>query len=530
MPRAVIYCRVSTDEQFKKGYSIPSQRKECVDFTVKSGYEIDKIFIEEGESACNLNRTQLKEMFVYCEENKNKIDALVFWKWDRLSRGEQSDYYHLNQFFNKNKIKPLSATENNDDTPEAEFYRWINQGTSRYEWRKIGERTRLGLKGALDKGRWLSLAPFGYINDREMSLRPHPENAKYVKKAFELFSTGLYSQADLIEELRKFGMKKCDKNKIFRMLRHKAYIGLIENKYFDEPIRGIFEPLVDEETFYRVQAILEGRKPVITSYKIDNEEFPLRRYVRCPNCNHPLTASYSKGRSKKYAYYHCHQSDCNIHYRIRKEKLEEDYAKHLEIIKPKVEILKLFRAILQDVYKKSIKEKTELKRKLEKDMEKLLEDKKKLILKYNDDKIEEEDYKFLKEDINASVTAIKTDLAGLDIPQHNIKQYLDSCCFLLTNLKDLWCNSEFEFKKRLQQIIYPNGVQYVSGEFRTNKKSVIFCICEHLTDDLLDMGRVMGFEPMYIGTTIRGLNHLTIPATFYYSILNFCAAVPVSEP
>ena len=28
----------------------------------------------------------------------------------------------------------------------------------------------------------------------------------------------------------------------------------------------------------------------------------------------------------------------------------------------------------------------------------------------------------------------------------------------------------------------------------------------------IKLGRVMGFEPMYIGTTIRGLNHLTTPA------------------
>lgn len=516
MPKAVIYCRVSTEEQAKHGYSLQQQQKECTDFAINSGYEIDKIFVEEGESACNLNRTKLKEMFIYCSQNRKNIDALVFWKWDRLSRGEQRDYYFLSEFFNKNNIKPLSATENNDETPEAEFFRWINQGSSRYEWRKFGERTKLGLKGVVEKGRWMSLAPYGYINDRQVSLKPHPENAKYVQKAFELFSTGMYSQAELIKELRKFGMKKCDKNKISRILRHKVYIGLVENKYFDEPIRGIFEPLIDEETFYRVQAILEGKKPVVAGYKMDNEEFPLRRYVRCPNCNHPLTGSYSKGRSKKYAYYHCHQPDCNIHYRIRKEKLEEDYAKHLEIIKPKAEIVKLFRAILQDVYEKSIKDKTELKRKLEKDLETLLEDKKKLMRKYNDDKIDEEDYKFFKEDINASITAIKMDLAGLDIPQHNIKQYLDSCCFMLTNLKDLWNNAGFAFRKRLQQIIYPEGVQYVSGEFRTNKKSVIFCLCEHLTDDLLDMGRVMGFEPMYIGTTIRGLNHLTIPAIIYW--------------
>ena len=29
---------------------------------------------------------------------------------------------------------------------------------------------------------------------------------------------------------------------------------------------------------------------------------------------------------------------------------------------------------------------------------------------------------------------------------------------------------------------------------------------------MLKMGREMGFEPMHIGTTIRGLNHLTTPA------------------
>ena len=31
---------------------------------------------------------------------------------------------------------------------------------------------------------------------------------------------------------------------------------------------------------------------------------------------------------------------------------------------------------------------------------------------------------------------------------------------------------------------------------------------------MLKMGRLMGFEPMYIGTTIRGLNHLTTGAIY----------------
>ncbi len=69
MSKAVIYCRVSTEEQAKHGYSLGQQKKECIEFAVKSGYEVDKIFVEEGESAKNLIRTQLKNMFAYCSEN-----------------------------------------------------------------------------------------------------------------------------------------------------------------------------------------------------------------------------------------------------------------------------------------------------------------------------------------------------------------------------------------------------------------------------------------------------------------------------
>ena len=37
----------------------------------------------------------------------------------------------------------------------------------------------------------------------------------------------------------------------------------------------------------------------------------------------------------------------------------------------------------------------------------------------------------------------------------------------------------------------------------------------------LKMGRIVGFEPTHIGTTIRGLNHLTTPAIYprYFSIV-----------
>lgn len=519
MQKAVIYCRVSTEEQAKHGYSLGQQEQECMEFAVKNGYEVVKIFREKGESAKDLIRTELKRMFEYCAEHKKDVNVLIFWKWDRLSRGEQSDYHVLGQFFERTNIKPLSVTENNEDTPEAEFLRWITQGTSRYEWRKICERTKLGMRGAVNKGRWVNLAPVGYKNDKEKSLIPCPENAKYIKMAFELFATGLYSQIEVMEKLRQAGMKDLNKNKVGRILRNKVYIGMLTYGWLDEPVRGIFEPLIDEDTFYKVQAILDGKKPLITGYKRNREEFPLRQYIKCPYCNKPLTASYSKGRNQKYAYYHCHNKDCMLKFRIRKDRLEEEFKKHLEVIKPKKELLTLFRSILEDVYNKEIKEQTNLKKQLENELKELNASKLRLAKKYIDDKLSERDYKLVNDDIEQAILDKKTTLAGIEIPESSINQFLDSCCFALNNIKSLWESGGLEFRQRLQKLIYPEGASFDLSNFRTHKKSVIFEFLDRLTDNKFNMGRVMGFEPTNIGTTIRGLNHLATPAICICNII-----------
>jgi DNA invertase Pin-like site-specific DNA recombinase len=54
-------------------------------------------------------------------------------------------------------------------------------------------RTRAGMKAALELGRWVFLAPIGYLNaPRAMgkSLMPHPERALLVRRAFEEYATG----------------------------------------------------------------------------------------------------------------------------------------------------------------------------------------------------------------------------------------------------------------------------------------------------------------------------------------------------
>ena len=76
--KCVIYVRVSTEEQ-TKGYSLNGQERIDRDYAESLGYEVAKVFREEGISAKDLNRPQLQNMMNWVRENAADIDAIIFW-------------------------------------------------------------------------------------------------------------------------------------------------------------------------------------------------------------------------------------------------------------------------------------------------------------------------------------------------------------------------------------------------------------------------------------------------------------------
>ncbi len=71
----------------------------------------------------------------------------------------------------------------------------------------------------------------------------------------------------------------------------------------------------------------------------NDPDFPLRGYVRCETCGKPLTASWSKGRSDYYAYYHC-RGRCRA-VNISKAKLEELFVDELARLQPTAGFMRL---------------------------------------------------------------------------------------------------------------------------------------------------------------------------------------------
>jgi len=80
------YCRVSTDNQKDEG-TIDLQRQALKEYADAKGYELVKIFEDEGVSGGLEDRAGLAELFSFLEDKENKgVEAVLIFKLDRLAR------------------------------------------------------------------------------------------------------------------------------------------------------------------------------------------------------------------------------------------------------------------------------------------------------------------------------------------------------------------------------------------------------------------------------------------------------------
>jgi len=84
-PLAAIYVRVSTTEQATQGFSLNAQQESLENYAKAIGYEVYKVYREEGKSAKNIQqRPEMVQMLKDAEARK--FSAIFIHKLDRFSR------------------------------------------------------------------------------------------------------------------------------------------------------------------------------------------------------------------------------------------------------------------------------------------------------------------------------------------------------------------------------------------------------------------------------------------------------------
>lgn len=496
---AIIYVRVSTSEQAEFGYSLKTQEDICRDFAIRNNYTVLEVFVEKGESAKTLDRPAVREMLEYARINKNKIDALIIHKVDRLSR-KSLDYLTVMYKLNKYGIDLKSTTEPIDSSPIGTFTATIMSSVAQLDNDIRAERTKIGMKEAIKQGRWLWNAPYGYsfeyINQKSY-LKPN-SNAAIVKKVFADFISGK-KQYQIVEDLSKSGIN-ITKQHINNMLRNYLYMGKLKTNFFNELITGLHEPIIDEITFYKAQQILNPSKK--NSYNIKyNDIFPLKKFLKCPNCGRYLAASFSKGRQKKYPYYHCTTKGCTY------KPIRADYAEYLfleylryfemnkDFINDLFDNAKEFLSGVQQDNKNLV---TYIKKEIT-----LLEEKKSKIEDFAlDGTFTKETYLKKSNEIDSEIISKKIQLHDYEDQMLNVEELIGFGRQFFLNLSSFWTGLDTPRKRCLQEMLFSEGITLENNIFRTVQISPILSLIEGKKDIKKELVSSLagqrGFEPVLV--------------------------------
>ena len=449
--KVAIYCRVSTTEQAEEGYSIDEQNIKIREYCEREGHEIYNLYEDRGISGKNItNRPGIKQLLQ--DATENKFDLVIVWKLNRISR-KLLDILNIVELLNKHNIAFRSLTENFEtETPSGKLQLNIMGAIGEFERETIAENVKMGLLARAKEGRWNGGVVLGYdlveLNNegkkrKNTVLKINEKEANTVRRIFELYSQG-HGYKAVVNRVNKEG-HKTKRNGEFavstvkEILQNPVYIGKIRynvrqdwskkrrNNINANPILsdGIHEPIIDVETWNKVQVILKERSK--KHNKIYDSEFPLTGILRCPVCGAGMTISRSTAKRKDGTrrineYYSCGNwknkgtAVCNSN-SIRVEVADEYVLnKIMELINNESILKKVVDNINQN---KSTKLKPILEQleQVNKEIEKLTSKKSKNIELFEDGIVD-------KSELSIRVKSINDDIEKLKYREQELKQDL----------------------------------------------------------------------------------------------------------
>lgn len=313
--RAGLYVRVSSQEQAEEGYSIGAQTERLKAYCKAKGWIVHYVYTDPGFTGSNTERPALNQLIK--DIKKGKLDIVLVYKLDRLSRSQKDTLFLIEDVFLKNKVEFVSMNENFDtSTAFGRAMIGILSVFAQLEREQIKERTLMGRIERAKDGYFHGggFDPIGYdyvdgclvINDYE---------AMQVRKIYELFLAGWP-----ITRIHKH-MKDNYTNKygswhsyssVISVLTLALYTGKIY--YQDKVYEGRHESLIDEETFNRAQVRYEEIRWNKIGTKEKKSPFQSKHMLAglliCGNCGARYFAkgAYSgRGENRYYRpYYTCY--------------------------------------------------------------------------------------------------------------------------------------------------------------------------------------------------------------------------------
>lgn len=332
--RVALYPRVSTEEQFLRGYSLQTQEEVLVQYAADHGFKVVGIYRDEGHSARKpaMKRAVMQQLLT--DVQAGKIDRILFIKLDRWFRNVR-EYHKIQEILEANHVTWQATMEDyNTATADGRLKVNIMLSVAENESDRTSERIKFVFDGKRRRKEWCFTGgpdkwPYGYkpeVIDGVKRCVKDPETAPILQDFWDYILN--------YNSVRKAGIY-CDEK--YSITRHyRSWACTARNEIYTGNFKGVEDycpAYINRQDWERI---------ILGHQTIKKTQRPERIYLftgllRCPDCGNTLKATFksdSRDRNKEYLSYRCGRANINLcafHHTLSERKIEKYLLKNIRI-------------------------------------------------------------------------------------------------------------------------------------------------------------------------------------------------------
>lgn len=309
MPKAAIYCRISSDvEGLEAG--VKRQEDDCRAMADRDGLTVVEVYVDNDAGASTRSRKprpQYAEMMA--EANRGAFDFILAYSNSRLTR-RPMELEAIITMAERTGTKVRTVVSGQDDlaTADGRMVARIKASVDAGEAERTAERVARAHLESARQGKHVSgYRPFGWERD---GITERPEEVALIRKAVSDILDGVPLRT-IASDWNERGVttstgRKWSPSTLKQMIRSprlagwRIHQGKVAVDRMGEPVRGQWEPLIEQLDHERLVAMFDARTRR-TALDGRQRKYLLSGLVRCGKCSAPMYGA----RRKDYTYYVC---------------------------------------------------------------------------------------------------------------------------------------------------------------------------------------------------------------------------------
>lgn len=274
--RAVIYCRVSTQEQAQRD-ALAVQVQEAQNAVKSNEWVLVDQYIEMESGTTKHGRSEYMRLLDDIKD-KNKFDIIVIKSLDRLNRSAKNWYLFVEELVNNDKLLYIymdRAFYKTDDRLISGVKAILAEQYSRDLSSKINNAHEYRQKNGTTV--LINNNTYGYVKNPDKSVSIHPEEAEMIRKIYRLAAQGCGSRTiskilyqDGIRnrngnQLEESSIRRIIKNPLFKgiVVMNKRHFDFEKKKEIKNPEsewiyhQGLVPAIVEEELWEKANKMLK---------------------------------------------------------------------------------------------------------------------------------------------------------------------------------------------------------------------------------------------------------------------------------